>query len=200
MQLAKVSSEETEPTPVDPGPEPPLGWADVLGEHVTNPPEARTEGRKLFEPDGTTHTVSPCEFRIKAQFELWVQNNALKAVAQVESMGDPERADRMMSAYTGDWGAGQYSWDGKHVRNARFSSLPGFRYLLYLLMVRCNKAITEEQVAELTLKYPRQCGELMKWALGNSQAPVNESNAGASNGTAEPKMRQRMTKNPPTLD
>lgn len=156
----------------DPNPEPAIGWAESLGEHVQNPPEVRTHGRQLFEPDGTTHTVAPCENRIKGQFELWVQNNALKAIAQVEATGDVERADRLMSAYTGDWGAGHYSWDGKFVRRARFESLPGLTHLLYLLMVRCDSAKTEESVAELVRKYPRQCGELLRWALGNSQPPA----------------------------
>lgn len=191
MELTRESSEEPQ-APPDLGPEPAMGWADALGAEVSNPPEARTEGRKLFEPDGTTYIVSPCENRIKGQFETWVQNNALKAIAQVEATGDPERADRMWSSYTGDCGSGQYTWDGKHVRNARFASLPGFRQLLYLLMKRCKPDITEDKVAELISKYPRQCGELMRWALGNSQAPANETGA---NGTARPK-----TTTPATLD
>lgn len=166
MQVIKVSSEE---------PEPPIGWAEALGEDSENPAGARTHGRELVEPDGTTHVVSTCENRIKAQFELWVQNNALKSIAQVEETGDLERADKMMSAYTGDWGAGHYSWDGKYVRRARFESYPGIRHFLYLLMVRCDPNKTEEQVGELVRKYPRQCGMLVRWALGNSPAPESST-------------------------
>mgnify|MGYP001579592255 FL=1 len=119
-------------------PEPVIGWADALGADTENPPQARVHGRQLIEPDGTTHIVSTCENRIKAQFELWVQNNSLRAIAQAEATGDLERAEKMMSAYTGDWGAGHYSWDGRYVRRARFESLPGICHLVYLLMVRCS--------------------------------------------------------------
>ena len=161
MEITKVSADS----------EPAVGWADALGAEIENPPIARTHGRQLIEPDGTTHVVASCENRIKGQFELWVQNNALKAVSQVESTGDLERADKMLSSYTGDWGAGHYSWDGKYVRRARFESLPGVAHLLYLLMVRCEPKKTEEQATELLRKYPRQCGELLRWALGNSQPP-----------------------------
>lgn len=173
MEVTKVSSEPTEPA---------IGWADALGQDVENPPQARTHGRQLVEPDGTTHTVATCENRIKAQFELWVQNNALRAVSQVEA-SDPDRADRMLSLYTGDHGAGHYAWDGKYVREARFKSLSGIAHLLYLLMVRCDPKKTEEGVSQLLHKYPKQCGELIRWALGNSPSP---DGAGASvNGTAQ---------------
>ena len=164
--------------------EPALGWADVLGQETENPPTARAHGRELIEPDGTTHAVSSCENRIKGQFELWVQNNALRAIAQVESEGDLERAEKLMSAYTGDCGVGHYTWDGRYVRRARFESMPGIAYLLYLLMVRCDPKKTPDQVTELMRKYPRQCGELIRWALGNSPAPAADG-AGSKNGTAK---------------
>lgn len=155
----------------NPPDEPPIGWADALGQDVENPQEARTHGRHLTEPDGTTHTVASCENRIKGQFELWVQNNALAAIAQVEALGDESRTEKMMSAYLGDWGAGHYKWDGKYVDKAR-QSVTGVMHLLYLLMVRCDPKKTEAQVKELMLKYPRQCGQLLRWALGNSQTPA----------------------------
>lgn len=170
MEITKESSE------------PPIGWADALGPDVENPPTARTHGRQLFEPDGTTHTVASCEQRIKGQFELWVQNNALKSIAQVEETGDLDNADKLRSAYTGDSGAGHYTWDGKYVRRARFESLPGMRHLLYLLMHRCDPKITEDKVGELMMKHPKQCGELIRWALGNSPSPEK---AGVQNGTAD---------------
>ena len=163
MEIIKESSGPAEPA---------VGWAEALGPDIENPPQARTHGRELIESDGTTHAVATCENRIKAQFELWVQNNAMKAVAQVEAQGDLDRADKLMSAYTGDYGAGHYSWDGKYVRRARFESFPGMQQLLYLLMVRCDTTKTEEQVNGLMLKYPRQCGELLRWALGNVTPPV----------------------------
>ena len=152
--------------------EPAIGWAEALGQDAENPPEARTHGRQLIEPDGTTHTVASCENRIKAQFELWVQNNALRAISQVEAAGDLERADKMMSAYTGDFGSGHYTWDGKYVRRARFESLPGIAHLLYLLMVRCDPKKTEAEAGRLLHNYPKQCGQLLRWALGNSPAPA----------------------------
>ena len=134
MEITGESSEELSAS----APEPSIGWADALGQDVENPPTARTHGRQLIEPDGTMHVVSSCENRIKGQFELWVQNNALRSIAQVEATGDLERTDKLMSAYTGDWGAGHYLWDGKYVRRARFESVPAISYLIYLLMVRCD--------------------------------------------------------------
>lgn len=162
--------------------EPALGWADALGEDTENPPTARVHGRELVEPDGKTHTVASCENRIKAQFELWVQNNALRAIAHVET-DDPENYDKLMSTYVGDMGAGHYAWDGKYVRRARFESLPGIRHFLYLLMVRCNPEKTEEEVGRLIGKYPKQCGMLMNWALGNSQAPSENGAKTKKTGT-----------------
>lgn len=173
--------------------EPAIGWSDALGEDTENPETARTNGRELVEADGTVHVVATCENRIKAQFELWVQNNALKAIAQVEATGDLERADKMMSAYTGDWGAGHYAWDGKYVRRARFESFPGIRHFLYLLMVRCDPEKTEEAVGELVGKYPRQCGMLMRWALGNSQPPV--SAGGKTRAKAKAKAKDSLSPN-----
>mgnify|MGYP001608706481 CR=1 FL=1 len=180
MEIRRESSEEVVEAArvADPQPEPGIGWADALGEDVENPPTARVHGRQLIEPDGTVHTLATCENRIKGQFELWVQNNALRAIAQVESTGDLERADKLMSAYVGDWGAGHYSWDGRYVRRARFESLPGINQLIYLLMVRCNLKETEEGVVELVRKYPRQCGELLRWALGNSPSPAAKKAVG----------------------
>ena len=187
MEITKVSSE---PLAV-PADEPPIGWADALGPEAENPPVARTHGRELIEPDGRSHVVASCENRIKAQFELWVQNNSLRAIAQVEGSGDLERADKMMSAYTGDWGAGHYMWDGKYVRRARFESLPGISHLLYLLMVRCDPKKTEEEVGELLRKYPQQCGQLIRWALGNSPSPAA---TGESNGTASTTEKNQRTR------
>lgn len=177
MEITKTSSEPAEPA---------VGWAQALGPEVENPPVARTHGNKLFEPDGTEHVVATVENRIKGQFEMWVQNNALRAIAQVENTGDVERADRLMSAYTGDAGAGHYTWDGKYVRRAWRESEPGLRHLLYLLMVRCDPKKTEEQVTVLFRKYPEQCGRLIGWALGNSQSPAREA-GGGQNGTASTK-------------
>ena len=154
--------------------EPALGWADVLGQEVQNPPTARTHGHQLFEADGTTHTVSTCENRIKGQFELWVQNNALAGIARCEATGDLERAEKLMSAYNGDQSALEYSWDGKHVRKA-LQSLHGLSHFLYLLLVRCDPKKTEAKAKELLRKYPRQCGELIRWALGNSPPPDTSS-------------------------
>lgn len=174
MEITKVSTEPAEP---------PIGWADALGQDAENPPAARTHGRQLFEPDGTTHTVSTCENRIKAQFELWVQNNALRAVSRAEGSGDVDMADKLMSAYTGDSGAGYYTWDGRHVRRA-LTDIPGLSHLLYLLMVRCDPKKTEEDAMRLVKEYPAQVGQLIRWALGNSPTPAAKSTTGEKlNGT-----------------
>lgn len=178
MEITKTSGEKLATG------EPPIGWTEALGQDAENPPTARTHGRQLVEPDGTTHTVATCENRIKAQFELWVQNNALKAIAQVESQGDPEMADKLTSAYTGDFAAGHYAWDGKYVRRARFESFPGIAHLLYLLMVRCDPGKTQEQVTALLNRHPRQCGELLRWALGNSQPPAGTAGGNGATGPA----------------
>lgn len=163
--------------------EPAVGWAEALGPEVENPPQARRHGRELIEPDGTRHVVATCENRIKAQFELWVQNNSMRLVAQVEESGDLEQADKLRSAYVGDFGAGHYAWDGKYVRRARTESWPGLVHLLYLLMARCDEKKTEEQVTGLMLKYPKQCGELIRWALGNPQSPAKAKAGDSGNGT-----------------
>lgn len=183
MEITKVSTAPPQRSERDEPPaEPSIGWAEALGQDVENPPTARTHGHQLFEPDGKTHTVATCENRIKGQFELWVRNNALRAIAQIEE-SDPDTADQMRSIYLADCGAGHYTWDGKHVRHARFKSIPGMSYLIYLLMARCDPKKTEEQVASLLRKYPAQCGQLLGWALGNSPSPEGTGGSNNINGT-----------------
>ena len=141
-----------------------VGWTEALGGHVENPPTARS-GDSITAL-GKTWKVSSCETRIKAQFEQWVRKNARSSIADAIQSNDLQEADSMRKAYQGDFGAGHYSWDGKYVISAR-SDMPGLRYLLYLLMVRCDDKVTEEIAIAVMKENPIECGLAIGWALGN---------------------------------
>ena len=158
--------------------EPGGGWKEALGEHASNPPNGVTVG-DTFEALGKTWRISSIENRIKAQFEEWVQDGAKKAISQTELSERPEEANRMRDAYLAAFGAKHYSWEGRHCRNAR-GDLPGLRYLLYLLLRRCQgqEGVTEDVVDRIYRDNPRGVGMAMRWALGNPQRPAESGTAG----------------------
>lgn len=134
-------------------------------------------------------TVAPCEARLKAQFEQWVRKSAKRAIADAELEDGPEEAQKQRDAYQASYGAGHYTWEGRHCRNAR-GDLPGIRYLLYLCLHRCHSEITELQVNALFEDNPRGCGLCFAWALGNSEAPPVTETDGADQ---KPPMKMDMT-------
>ncbi len=179
--------------------EPGLGWADSLGPEVSNPATPRTSGETIYalvckscqgekceKCDDTGKqrwTVSPCENRIKGQFEEWVRSRARKCVAEVEDAGDILEADRMRDVYQVSYAAGHYAWDGKHTLTI-LKSMLGYKYLLFLLLRRCHPDVTERQAGLIFAADMRQAMGAISWALGNVVQPV-ESKAGETNGTAE---------------
>jgi hypothetical protein len=127
---------------------------------------------KGTEPRGE-FPVAPVENRIKAQFEDWLHRRAVGLIQQAESRFGPEEANRMRAAYVADGAAGLYNWEGRHSRHAR-GDLPGLKYLLYLLLRRCDGSVTESGANALWKADPGECSKALAWSLGNAEAPAGE--------------------------
>ena len=155
-----------------------LGWKDVLGEHASNPSQPRASGEKI-QALGKTFTVSSCEHRIKAQFEEKIQADALRTALAVEDMAGPEAGAKALGRYIADRAAGHYNWDGRFVRGA-LDDVPGVRYLLFLLLRRCHKNLTEAQADAVFKDNPTGCTVAIRWALGNLQTPAAPNGLGTT--------------------
>lgn len=145
------------------------GYTEALGEHATNPEQPRTSGETILAL-GQEWTVSSCENRIKAQFEQWVRTNAKRIFLDEEN---PEEQRKMREAYVSCMASGYFNWDGKSVREALFD-VPGMRYMLYLLLGRCHKDITEETCFKIMREAGEQVGIAIGWAMGNLASPKKE--------------------------
>ncbi len=178
----------TQPPPNLP-PEPEMGWSDVLGEATANPPQPKGNGEFIVEAvTGLTWTASSLEMRIKGQFELHLRKSAMLAVSEAESLGSPLVAQRAMEAYVTGRSAGHYNWPatistaGSAVR-AALGDAPGMIKLLHLLLLRNHPDVSEDRVALLYAREPRQCGHAVGWALGNDLARSVEGSRAEDAGT-----------------
>ena len=187
------------------------GWKEALGSEMDNPERPRRsgfpvviytrcvvcggtgsmgEGIPCKECNGTGNSseaesewmVSSCEMRIKAQFEEWVQNNAIRLCDKIEATRGSEHAAQFRSNFEGDYAGGMYFWDGRHCRNAR-QDMPGMRYLFYLLLRRCHPEVTPDLAGEVMTKNPGGCAAAIGWAMGNSSSPLTQP-SGVEGGKA----------------
>jgi hypothetical protein len=151
-----------------------LGVTEVLGEHATNPETVRTTGWPLHGA-GRDWTVSSMENRIKAQIEQLVRRKALELI-RITDQDDPSSADALREKFSDDFTAGLYNYpdsdglEGSHVRKFMFSR-SGVPYVMHLLLLRCHKDITREQVLAIAKECPKEFIQAYKWALGNLLAP-----------------------------
>ena len=147
-------------------------------------------------------TISSCENRIKAQFEQWIRRRARQAIDEADASGDSEEAGALRSVYMADIGAGHYSWEGKHCRNALRDTY-GIRHLLFLLLRRCHPEIKEDEVGWIFRANARGCALALRWALGNSFSPSQPPSPGGTslktNGNTTPKPKMTATR-PTTFD
>lgn len=160
---------------------------EILGGHATNPAQERKVGWPLHAL-GKEWPVSSMENRIKAQLEQLVRSRALKLIA-VTSQTDPDGADGLREKFTEDYSNGLYNYpdpdglEGKHIRRFMFSR-KGTLEVMHLLLARCNKDVTYEQVVSMAKENPKEFVQAFKWALGNLLTPpATESEAGT---TTEP--------------
>lgn len=159
-----------------------VGWSDALGEHATNPPQNRTSGTYSITALDETWPVSPIENRIKAQFETWVRNNAVNAIATMD--GNQELFKEFQSTYISDRAAGKYNWPmsdsvleaGIVIRNA-LRDVSGTRYMLFLLLNRAcpkERGMTEELAGRIYRDSPAQVSSAIRWALGTDVIEEDE--------------------------
>ncbi len=160
--------------------EPNAGMTEILGEHATNPPNDRTSGDQLYSLD-KFWTVSTCEQRIKSQFEQWVRGNALKCIQGMPLSEEDKQA--ALAGYIADHSAGEYNWpatvgvveSGKFIRKA-LGSVPGALHFFYLLLLRCDKTMTEDVARKVFRGNSADASRMINWALGlgNAQAPATK--------------------------
>lgn len=182
-----------------------VGFTEALGEHASNPPNSSTVGDTLVIL-GTQWKVSADENRIKGQFEMWVRGNARLAISEADTQQLPEEASMMRAAYTADFGAGMYKWDGRHVRNAR-GDVPGMKQLLYLMLLRCHgpdtkQQITEQIVEDMFDENMPACLMAVMWSLGNFKSSLRRKQikAAAAARTTQTTPTSNGKVQEPTLD
>lgn len=147
----------------------PCDLCDGNGQHPEAPPDLKDEPCPECKGTGKSsviqeeHPVAPLEPRLQGQFEDWVRKKGKLSILEADRGSMPDEADRMRSVYIGDRGAGHYDYEGRHCRKAR-GDAPGMIYLLYLLMRRCDAAMTEEKAREVFLADPGQCVAAIAWA------------------------------------
>lgn len=156
-----------------------VGWTEALGEHASNPDEPRKVGNTLHtfgplpglpKPAEREWTVSDIEKRIKAQFEMKVRSDALKATKAVDLL-DVDEADNMRRVFNKDYGDGLYNWedsitDPKNYITQKRASVVGALYLMYLLLRRCHPDMTEQLAKAICVENPRDWMRVYCWALG----------------------------------
>lgn len=147
-----------------------VGFKEALGAEGGNPSTLRRNGYTIhWTARDRQVLVSSCENGIKGQFEEWVQSNARLGIRRIRS--DVEAAG-YRDAYNAAFGAGSYTWTGKHCRAAR-GDQPGVTHLLYLLVRRCQEDFTEEDALALYEDETEQVYDAVGWALGNSRATAD---------------------------
>ncbi len=179
-----------------------VGWTEALGEAASTPLVPRTSGDTILAL-GREWKVSSIEKRVKAQFEQWVRLGARRAIQEADEEVGTEEAAAMRSTYQADWGAGFYTWTGRHCRRA-LADIPGIRHLMYLLIKRCHPEVTEELVSQMSDDNPREFGDAFRRSLGNLQAleasqirKMTATNQGETNGNGKRKMEET---EPVTMD
>lgn len=177
------------------------GRTEVLGEHVTNPPNPSAGGTTIAtgwcpqcrKPATIPSISKPCprcatlvdirewpvsavEDRITAQFEQEVRRKARAAYIDIQRT-DPVEAAEMRSLYMTEFAAGAYNWDDtsanmhNHVRISRQKTWGAF-YMMYLLLRRCDPSMTEQLAIDIWLANPDDALATYLWTLGLT--PGNE--------------------------
>lgn len=172
-------------------PQPEMGYTEVLGHHASpeNGPPC-TVGMPVFVKDKEgkekKYYVGSLVQAIKAQFEQWVRENALRAIREIEEI-DPSSAGEMRESFLNGMSCGKYSWkdevlsgvqenivSGSAIKSA-IKETRGMTYLTFLLMRRCHPKITLSEVVGFMQSETRQLATAVKWAMmGNESLPPQE--------------------------
>jgi hypothetical protein len=164
-----------------------LSVSERLGAQANNP---KTEGvaETILISLGQEWKVSYLEQRLKAQFEKWLNRNAILAILECEQLatdveGDEKllfmrEASRLRETYSNARSAGAYHWMGEICRKALFD-VPGTVQMLYLLLSRCHSDMTQEKAHEIFLANRGAANDAVWWALGKEFAPPQNEKGGA---------------------
>lgn len=159
-----------------------IGIAEKLGAHVQNPNEEGA-AETVVKSGGEEYRMSFLEQRIKGQLEKWLVGNAVKSIADCESLAESatdqdqklvylREADKQRSMFMDKRSAGVYNWMGSVCRQA-LCDVPGTAQLIYLFLKRCHKDMTEEQAYLAYMGNRKDFNAAVFWALGKEVALVN---------------------------
>jgi hypothetical protein len=109
-----------------------------------------------FEFEGTTYTLSPWTYAVQAQFERYLEAQAVAAVKRMD-LPDDERRDLLKDVYR-DIAAGSYSFGSELVAQA-LRSLKHLKHLFLLALKVHHPGVTKDLVERM---FERQLEELLQ--------------------------------------
>lgn len=84
-----------------------------------------------FDFDGEEYKIAPRDFEIEGAFEVWLEEQSLKAIQRHEKSLGPVHAALQLDSWRQECAAGAYHWDGVACWQAK-QSIPGRKQLAAL--------------------------------------------------------------------
>ena len=159
-----------------------IGVAEKLGPYTANPSE-NGAAETLVVSLGKECRVSYLEQRLKGQYEQWLMENEIKGIVACDALAISEEeksfkesyrreADKQRDVFAKNRSAGKYRWMGEICRNS-WGDVPGIVQMVYLLLRRCQKDVTQEEAYDLYMNNRKDFEAAMWWALGKELALLN---------------------------
>ena len=98
-----------------------------------------------FEFQGKRYKVVPRNLEMEALFELFVRDNAFKAVTQLQGKADPAAYQQQMEGWRHDSASFAYSFDGVICWRALVST-PGAKHMAFLQLSYANTEVEPELI------------------------------------------------------
>lgn len=102
-----------------------------------------------FTHHGTEYTLSAINPEIQAQFECWLQRNALEALARHKAVLSDQDYKEQRNQLFQDFAAGLYSFNSTIGYKSRANSLEGRKELFRLRIKQCQPNISREDAEEI---------------------------------------------------
>ncbi len=97
---------------------------------------------------GQTYNLSPWTYEIQGQFELYLQEHAMKSAKQLGKYLDPVEAKNLILETKRDIDVGEYSFGGTLLARA-VSSVQHLPYLTWLMIRKNHKEVKLELVKQM---------------------------------------------------
>lgn len=150
--------------------------------------EAAQAGGKGPQIDyqGVSYELSPWDVDMAEMLELWLEERAWQSVERHRHRITPEEYERRLGIVAKQIAAGDYSYLSPAFARAS-SSLPGQRYISFLMLMRKNRGMTVELAAEIcdaNLALVKAKMESMEALDPNSGSPAPEAPAAGEEASA----------------